>query len=294
MADHSEDGAGGNNGGDIHDRVRVPRRQALPDVEATEIIKGAKPGSRFARRVREGERRFARSEDEGTFRATERATAPRTSAQRFWTNVRKVAFGAPISSEDAEDQRLPKTKALAVFSSDALSSAAYATDEILLVLVAAGTGALYLSVPIGLAIGLLLAIVTFSYRQTIKAYPSGGGAYIVARENLGDVAGLTAAAALSVDYILTVSVSIAAGVFAITSAVPSLHPASVEISVALVAAITLLNLRGLRDSGTIFAVPTYMFIVAFSVLIVVGFLRLAFDPGLTAALPESAVAPGAN
>ena len=289
MADHSGDGAGGDNGGDIHERVRVPRRQALPDVEATEIIKGAKPGSRFARRVREGDRRFARSEDDGTFRATDRATAPRTPAQRFWMNVRKVAFGAPISSDDADEQRLPKTKALAVFSSDALSSAAYATDEILLVLVAAGTGALTHSIAIALAIGLLLAIVTFSYRQTIKAYPSGGGAYIVARENLGDVAGLTAAAALSVDYILTVSVSIAAGVFAITSAIPSLHPASVEISVALVAAITLLNLRGLRESGTIFAVPTYMFIVAFSLLIVVGFLRLAFDPGLSAPIPESVV-----
>ena len=290
MAEHSGGGVG-TNGGDEHERVRVPRKQALPDVEATEIVKGTKPGSRFARRVREGERRFERGEDEGTFRATERATAPRTSAQRFWTQVRKFTIGAPISSEEAEEQRLPKTKALAVFSSDALSSAAYATDEILLVLVAAGTGALTHSIEIALAIGLLLAIVTFSYRQTIKAYPSGGGAYIVARENLGDVAGLTAAAALSVDYILTVSVSIAAGVFAITSAVPSLHGASVEISVALVAAITLLNLRGLRESGTIFAIPTYMFIIAFSVLLIGGFARLALDSGLTAPIPESVLQP---
>ena len=277
---------------DEHRRVRVERQRALPDMEAAEIVKGQKPGTRFARRVREGHRRFERGEDAGTFRATERATAPRTSAQRFWTNVRKVALGSPISSEDAEEQRLPKTKALAVFSSDALSSAAYATDEILLVLVAAGTGALYLSIPIGLAIGVLLAIVTFSYRQTIKAYPSGGGAYIVARENLGDVAGLTAAAALSVDYILTVSVSIAAGVFAITSAIPALHPARIELSVAMVAAITLLNLRGLRESGTIFAVPTYLFIGAFTLLLIAGFGRWAFDPGLRAVLPESAVEPG--
>jgi amino acid transporter len=291
VADHPGQSteSSGDGGADIHERVRVPRRQPLPDVEATEIVKGTKPGSRFARRVREGERRFARSEDEGTFRATHRATAPRTGAQRFWTQVRKVAIGSPISSEDAEAQRLPKTKALAVFSSDALSSSAYATDEILLVLVAAGTGALTHSIEIALAIGLLLAIVTFSYRQTIKAYPSGGGAYIVARENLGDIAGLTAAAALSVDYILTVAVSIAAGVFAITSAVPSLHPASVELSVAMVAAITLLNLRGIRESGTIFAVPTYMFIVAFTVLIIAGFARLAIDPGLTAPIPGSVV-----
>jgi amino acid transporter len=277
--------------GDEHVRVRVPRQGELPDVEAAEIVRGQKPGTRFARRVREGERRFSRGEDEGTFRATQRATAPRTGTQRFWTQVRKVAVGSPISSEDAEEQRLPKTKALAVFSSDALSSSAYATDEILLVLVAAGTGALTHSIAIALAIGALLAIVTFSYRQTIKAYPSGGGAYIVARENLGDVAGLTAAAALSVDYILTVSVSIAAGVFAITSAVPSLHPLSVEISVAMVAAITLLNLRGLKESGTIFAVPTYMFIVAFAVLLIGGFLRLAIDPGLTAPIPGSVVHP---
>lgn len=274
-----------------HTRVRVARRRTLPDVEAAEIVQGAKPGTRFARRVREGHRRFERGEDEGTFRATDRATAPRTGAQHFWTRVRKVVIGSPISSEDAEEQRLPKTKALAVFSSDALSSSAYATDEILLVLVAAGTGALTHSIEIALAIGLLLAIVTFSYRQTIKAYPSGGGAYIVARENLGDVAGLTAAAALSVDYILTVAVSIAAGVFAITSAFPALHPAGVEISIALVAAVTLLNLRGLRESGTIFAIPTYMFIVAFAVLLIAGFGRLALDQGLTAPLQASAVQP---
>ena len=198
--------------------IRVPRAKPR-DVESAEIVRGVKPGSRFARRVRESERRFARGEDEGTIRATQRATAPRTSAQRFWQRVRKVTVGSPIASEEAEEQRLSKVKALAVFSSDALSSSAYATDEILLVLVAAGTGALTHSIAIALAIGVLLAIVTFSYRQTIKAYPSGGGAYIVARENLGDVAGLTAAAALSVDYILTVSVSIAAGVFAITSAI---------------------------------------------------------------------------
>ena len=272
--------------------VRIPRRSALPDVESTEIRRGAKPGSRYARRVRSRERRFERDEAEGTFRATNVATAPRTGPQRFWRGLRKLTVGAPISSEHVEDQRLPKTKALAVFSSDALSSSAYATDEILLVLVGAGTAALTKSVPIALAIGLLLAIVTFSYRQTIRAYPSGGGAYIVARENLGDGAGLTAAAALSVDYILTVSVSIAAGVFAITSAIPELQPVAVEISVGMVATITLLNLRGIRESGTIFAVPTYMFIVAFALLLIAGFIRLALDPGLTAPVPEGLVPPG--
>lgn len=270
-----------------HTRIRVPRRGAIPEVEGTEIVRGAKPGSRFARRVRTGERRFERAEEEGTFRATERATAPRTGAQRLWRSVRRLALGSPISSEEAEEQRLSKVKALAVFSSDALSSSAYATDEILLVLVAAGAGALTRSIEIAVAIGVLLAIVTFSYRQTIRAYPSGGGSYIVARENLGDVAGLSAAAALSVDYIMTVALSIAAGVFAITSAMPELHPARVEISVAFVAVITILNLRGIRESGTIFAIPTYMFILAFAILLIGGFARFAIDPSLHAVEPSS-------
>lgn len=272
---------------DEHGSYRVPRKSVGPEVEQTEIVRGAKPGSRYARRVRAGERRFTPGEDEGTFRATDRATAPRTGAERTWRSIRRVFVGSPISSEEAEDQRLSKVKALAVFSSDALSSSAYATDEILLVLVAAGTGALTHSIEIAAAIGVLLAIVTFSYRQTIKAYPSGGGAYIVARENLGDTAGLTAAAALSVDYILTVSVSIAAGVFAITSAIPEVRHLGVEMSVAMVAIITLLNLRGIRESGTIFAIPTYLFIFAFALLLIVGFTRLALDPNLKASPPEA-------
>ncbi len=268
--------------------IRIPRPRApIPEVETSELVRGAKPGSRYARRIRSRERKFERGEAEATYRATERATAPRTQAQQFWRRVRKVAVGSPIASERAEEQRIPKIKALAVFSSDALSSSAYATDEILLVLVAAGTGALTRSIPIALAIGVLLAIVAFSYRQTIRAYPSGGGAYIVARENLGDVAGLSAAAALSVDYILTVSVSVAAGVFAITSAFSGLHPLSVELSVGVVALITLLNLRGIRESSTIFAVPTYMFILAFIMLLVGGFVRIAIDPGLRATEPSS-------
>lgn len=268
--------------------ISLPRtKRPVPEVETTEIHRGAKPGDRFARRVRRRERRFEQRADEATYRATDLATAPRTGAQRFWRGIRKVAVGSPISSEEIEEQRLPKLKALAVFSSDALSSSAYATDEILLVLVAAGTGALTHSIPIAVAIGALLAIVTFSYRQTIKAYPNGGGAYIVARENLGDGPGLSAAAALSVDYILTVSVSIAAGVFAITSAFPALNHLRIEISVAFVALITLLNLRGIRESGTIFAMPTYAFIAAFALLLIGGFARVLIDPDLRASIPES-------
>ena len=268
-------------------RIRVPRAGSAPNVEATEIVRGQKPGSRFARRVRTAERHFERSVDEGTFRATARATAPRSRGESIWRSIRKVAVGAPISSEDADHQRLSKTKALAVFSSDALSSSAYATDEILLVLVAAGTGALTHSIAIAVAICALLAVVTFSYRQTIRAYPSGGGAYIVARDNLGDVAGLTAAAGLSVGYILTVAVSIAAGVVAVVSAFPELDSVRVPIAVVAVLIITLLNLRGIRESGTIFAIPTYGFIIAFVLLLVGGFIRLLLDPSLTATEPSS-------
>jgi amino acid transporter len=203
-----------------------------------------------------------------------------------------VLVGTPLATSELEEQKIPKVKALAVFSSDALSSSAYATDEILLVLIAASAGALMHSIEIALAIGVLLAIVAFSYRQTIRAYPNGGGAYIVARENLGDAAGVTAAAALSVDYVLTVAVSLAAGVFAITSAFPALHPYSVEISLGLLVLVTLANLRGIRDSSTMFAVPTYMFILSFAVLIVVGLVRILLDPGLRAPVPDSAVPAG--
>lgn len=268
--------------------IRLPREEpGLPDVEQHEILRGSRPGTRYARRVRAGERRFERGEEEGTIRATRVATAPRTAAQRAWERVRRVAIGAPISSEDSEQQRLPKLKALAVFSSDALSSSAYAPDEILLVLIIAGTSALVWSIPIALAIATLLAVVTFSYRQTIRAYPSGGGAYIVARENMGDVAGITAAAGLAVGYILTVSVSVAAGAVAIVSAFPELDGLQVPISVGAVGIVTLLNLRGIRESGTIFAIPTYGFIVAFGGMIVVGFVRLMIDPGLEAPELES-------
>jgi amino acid transporter len=275
-------------------KLRLTRAPQPPVVEAAEIVRGAKPGSRYARRKRAQERRFETGEDEGVVRVTRRGTAPRTASQRMWRDARRVLFGAPLASDQAEEQKLPKWKALAVFSSDVLSSSAYATDEILLVLVAAGVGALTHSIEIAVAIGVLLAIVTFSYRQTIRAYPNGGGAYIVARENLGDGAGLTAAAALAVDYVLTVSVSVAAGVLAIVSAFPELHAYSIEIAVGFVALVTLLNLRGIRESATIFALPTYAFIVSMVLLLIAGFVRLALDPGLQAETPESVHAAGTS
>jgi amino acid transporter len=189
--------------------------------------------------------------------------------------LKRVLVGPPMPLAQARHERLRKRVALAVFSSDALSSVAYATEEILLILVLVGTAALHLSVPISLAITALLVIVAISYQQTIYAYPSGGGSYIVARANLGAVAGLIAAAALLVDYVLTVSVSVAAGVAAVTSAFPELAAHKVAIGVGCVAVVALANIRGVRESGRIFAVPTYFFIASFGFMIAEGFFRLA-------------------
>ena len=189
----------------------------------------------------------------------------------------------------ARHERLRKRVALAVFSSDAMSSVAYATEEILLILVLAGTAALHLSLPIALAITGLLAIVALSYQQTIYAYPNGGGSYVVARDNLGDFPGLVTAAALLVDYVLTVSVSVAAGVAAITSAFPTLQPYKVVLGIACIAVIALANIRGLRESGRLFAVPTYAFIASFGLLLGGGAYRF-----LTGTFTEAeVVAPAA-
>lgn len=189
-------------------------------------------------------------------------------------NMRHLLIGKPLATDQAIHQRLSKLKALAVFSSDALSSSAYATEAILLVLVAAGTGALTHSWTIALGIAALLLIVSFSYYQTIHAYPNGGGAYIVSKDNLGIAPGLVAAASLLIDYTLTVAVSISAGVAAITSAFPELSPYRVQMALVIVVFITIMNLRGVKESGTFFAIPTYAFVAGVLVMIGVGFLRV--------------------
>lgn len=186
---------------------------------------------------------------------------------------------------------MTKVKALAVFSSDALSSVAYATEEIMKVLVLVGVGVLYLTLPISGVIVLLLAIVVLSYRQTIRAYPSGGGSYIVANDNLGMLAGLTAAGALLVDYVLTVSVSIASGVAQITSLLPEWIPYEVPLAVGAVVLIMLANLPGIRESGSIFAVPTYVFVALMYVLIGYALYQMFFAGGLTYEPPVSARQP---
>jgi amino acid transporter len=197
--------------------------------------------------------------------------------QRTWSSdvLKRVLVGRPMASQRLEHTLLPKVLALPVFSSDALSSVAYATEEILRVLLVYTVARLAYAyvMPISVAIAILMMIVVASYRQTVRAYPNGGGAYIVSKENLGTLPGLIAAAALLIDYVLTVSVSVVAGVFALTSAAPSMLPYSVELSVGFVVLITVANLRGVRESGTLFAVPTYAFIISILVMLAVGLLR---------------------
>jgi amino acid transporter len=187
--------------------------------------------------------------------------------------LKRLLVGRQVATYRLEHTLLPKFIALPVFSSDALSSVAYATEEILLVLVAASISARSLVFPIAIAISVLMAIVVASYRQTVRAYPSGGGAYIVAKKNLGVLPGLVAAAALLIDYVLTVAVSVAAGVFAIVSAAPGLAHLRVPLSLGFVAFITLVNLRGVRESGALFAIPTYAFIASTFVMLGTGLVR---------------------
>jgi len=190
------------------------------------------------------------------------------------SSLKRILLGSPLATAEGRHERLAKIPALAIFASDMMSSVAYATEEIILVLVLGGTIALQYSPHVGIAIGTLAAIVASSYWQTIHAYPSGGGAYTVARENLGTLPGLVAGAALLVDYVLTVSVSTASGVAAITSAFPVLYPHRVAICVATVLAIMVANLRGIRETGRIFAVPTYWFILCLAILVGGGFYQL--------------------
>ena len=199
----------------------------------------------------------------------------------MFETLKRVFVGRPLATSEQEHQRIPKTIALAVFSSDAISSTAYATEEILFVTVI-GTSSLALGlnalIPISIAVALLLAIVTTSYRQTIFAYPSGGGSYVVSRENLGENPSLVAGASLLVDYILTVAVSISAGVAAIIS-IPQfdgLAKHRVELGLVLILLITLANLRGIKESGRIFAFPTYLYIVVLTALVFFGLTKSFF------------------
>ena len=273
---------------------RSPRHPPLtPDLEVREIRRGTKPGSRYVRMTPRSRQPFRRTE--GGYRATEEALRPRSAIERVWRGFKRVVVGAPLATSQLLEERLSKVKALAVFASDMLSSSAYATEEILLILLlaaATSTNAFDLSIPIAIAISALVIIVALSYSQVIRGYPNGGGSYAVAKANLGTAASLVAGASLVVDYTLTVAVSTAAGVAAIISAAPDLENLRIELAVGAVVLLTLANLRGLRESGTIFAIPAYFFILSLTALIITGFVRLALGQDLEAGRPSEVIEPG--
>src|SRR3954463_14525593 len=196
--------------------------------------------------------------------------------------VTRALVGEPLRSDRLHETLLPKRLALPVFCSDPLSSVAYATEQMILVLTLGGLGLLHLTPWLGGAVGLLLVIVVASYRQTCSAYPNGGGAYAVSRANLGEDASLVAASALLIDYVLTVAVSVVAGVAAITSAAPALAGDAVPLSLAFVVLLSVVNLRGVKESGRAFAIPTYGFVAIVYVMLAFGFGKALFGSGVEA------------
>ena len=242
------------------DRGHRPDEPRLdPLLEVREKRKGQRLGDTYVRIVRPFDDEFER--EEGRLVATERTVLERSGWTRTLRALRTVLIGRPISSDHEQHERLTKLKALAIFSSDNISSSAYGPEAILTVLALAGGAALSLTLPIAALIIVMLAIVTMSYRQTIKAYPLGASSYLVASDNLGDRAGVVAASALLIGYVVTVAVSVSAGVAAMTSILPNLHDFRVYIAVGAVVLLTLGNLRGIRESGSIFMAPTYLYIV---------------------------------
>ncbi|MBA2700558.1 MAG: APC family permease [Chloroflexi bacterium] len=238
-------------------------------------LKGRKPGDRRVQ-VERPHAPYFRYTGPGQLTAKQAASIPTTPGQRLLARIRGVVLGRPLASEEEAGERLTKRKALAIFSSDAISSSAYATEEILRAFLLAGASlaAFTFAIPVSIAIALLLGIVAFSYRQVCIAYPTGGGSYSVSKANLGRIASLVAASALLIDYNLTVAVSTSSAVEQIASAVPALGPASVAIGVSVIGLMTIANLRGLREAGNIFAVPTYLFLVSAFLMIGMGVFRI--------------------
>jgi amino acid transporter len=238
-------------------------------------LQGRKPGDRRVR-VERPHSPYFRYTGPNQLVAKPAASLPASATGRLWARVKSVAIGRPLHSEEEIGERLSKRKALAIFSSDAISSSAYATEEIVLAFILAGAGAAALgfSLPIAMAIALLLGIVAFSYRQVCIAYPTGGGSYSVSKRNLGRLASLVAASALLIDYNLTAAVSTSSAVEQIASAFPTLDALRVPIAVAALGLITLANLRGVREAGNIFAVPTYLFLGSALLMIALGAYRI--------------------
>ena len=234
-------------------------------------LSGQKPGNRRVR-IERTRSEYFRYTPSGALEARPKAHQEVESRGRVMAAARRTLFGRPLASAEEIGQRLSKKKALAIFSSDAISSSAYATEEILRALLLAGVGlaALHLALPVAISIALLLGVVAISYRQVVVAYPNGGGSYSVSKANLGRLASLVAAAALLIDYVLTVAVSISSASEQIVAAVPSLGAWQVLIAVVIVAVITMANLRGVREAGNIFAIPTYLFVGTALLMIVLG------------------------
>ncbi len=259
-----------------------------PDLSVSQIKHGKRPGDIYVHKVRTHDRVFRRV-GPGHFVATAESDVPTSAFERGYRALKRVIVGARLESAEEAHQRLSKLKALAVFGSDAISSSAYATEASLMILVVAGNAAMGISFYTAFAIAVILSIVAFSYRQTVYAYPHGGGSYNVSRENLGQLPGLIAAASLMIDYVLTVAVSIVAGSAAVLSALiasgyeyqiealdtmlPPFFNLNVLLSLFFIGLITLGNLRGIRESGSIFAVPTYLFIISLAVMIIVGVVK---------------------
>jgi amino acid transporter len=261
------------------------------DLLERRYVQGRLPGSRYVRILHPSSGEFRR-EAPGHLVATERVLDRQGSAGRLADQLRRALVGERIANEREIHERVGRLKGLAVFASDNISSSAYASEEIMRVMLAAGAGALALTIPITVAIVVVLAIVVTSYQQTIRAYPNGGGSYIVASDNLGPVPGLIAAGALLTDYVLTVAVSIAAGVAALTSIFPALFDIRVAIGVAFVGMLWLGNLRGIRESATLFAIPTYVYLLAIYGLIGFGLWRVATGTLPPYHVPEAWTAAG--
>lgn len=247
---------------------------------------GRKPGDRRVHVERPLAPYFRHGQD-GMIVAKAAASEPEGRIGRLAFGARRLLFGRLLSSHEELEQRLPKWKALAVFSSDVMSSVAYATEASMFTLLALGTVGFAYLLPISFLIVGLLFLVTFSYRQTIRAYPGGGGSYIVAHANLGVIPGLVAAAALLTDYVLTVAVSVSSGIFNFASAFPALQAITVPLIVAAIMAVMAVNLRGIRESGTAFALPTYIFVASVLTMVGLGLAQTALGqpPHVTGMTP---------
>jgi amino acid transporter len=269
----------------VSDESQLQNKEIRPDLVISEVKQGVRVGDTYVR-TRQSHPQYFRKVGPAHFVAEPEANRPASLFARVYRALKKIIIGRPLETAEEIHERLNKVKALAVFGSDAISSSTYATEAALVILVAAGNGVLHIAFYTAIATVVLLGIVAFSYRQTVYAYPNGGGSYIVSRENLGAFPGLLAAAALMIDYVLTVSVSISAGSAAITSAIltsgssfgqglPAALNLNVILSLIFIALMIFGNLRGIRESGTIFSIPSYLFIISLSAMLIWGLFKVA-------------------